>query len=558
MKKVLLAAIFLVGFGFSHAQEAKADSDPMKDKDLMTWYHKDFATTKIYGVNTDNAYKYLESKGLKPKTVVVGVLDSGVQVDHPGLVKNVWSNPNEVPGNGKDDDGNGYIDDVHGWNFIGGKNGDIDIDNMEVTRVVAKYKPVFEGEDSAKNKANQAKMPEEFAMYMKSKDIFTKKSMEARQGFQTYTMINEAIPTMVKLLNGKPVTPENVATIKPADQKEAMAAQVLAQVAQSPEFKGKSAAEFEKAMSGQIKEALDYFGPQEKQYNLDYDPRKEIVGDNYDDYSEKKYGNNHYEGPDAEHGTHVAGIIAGLPNGNETQYGVASKVAKIMSVRTVPNGDERDKDVANAIRYAVDNGAKVLNMSFGKPVSPGKNVVWDAFKYAQDKGVLLVKAAGNENEDVAEHLAYPTNFKNVTDDKPFVNNVLVVGASTNDNNALRASFSNYNKKMVNVFAPGQEIYSTVPHSEYKYLQGTSMASPVVAGAAAVLLAYMPGLTPAQVIESLVKSSNPSTVNEFGTYSEAGGVIDLKKAAEYAYTNFYNGKSGSSKKATKSIKKTVKK
>lgn len=558
MKKVLLAAVFLVGFGFLHAQEAKADSDPMKNKDLMTWYHKDFATTKIYGVNTDNAYKYLESKGLKPKTVVVGVLDSGVQVDHPGLVKNVWSNPNEVPNNGKDDDGNGYIDDVHGWNFIGGKNADIDVDNMEVTRVVAKYKPVFEGEDSAKNKANQAKMPEEFAMYMKSKEIFTKKSVEARQGFQTYTMINEAIPTMVKLLNGKAVTPENIALIKPADQKEAMAAQVLGQVAQSPEFKGKSAAEFEKEMTAQIKEALDYFGPQEKQYNLDYDPRKEIVGDNYDDYSERKYGNNHYEGPDAEHGTHVAGIIAGLPNGNETQYGVASKVAKIMSVRTVPNGDERDKDVANAIRYAVDNGAKVLNMSFGKPVSPGKNVVWDAFKYAQDKGVLLVKAAGNENEDVAEHLAYPTNFKNVADEKPFVNNVLVVGASTNDNNALRASFSNYNKIMVNVFAPGQEIYSTVPHSEYKYLQGTSMASPVVAGAAAVLLAYMPNLTPAQIIESLVKSSNPSTANEFGNYSEAGGVIDLKKAAEYAYTNFYNGKSGASKRADKSVKKGVKK
>ncbi|NPA07421.1 MAG: S8 family serine peptidase, partial [Chlorobi bacterium] len=541
MKKVLLAAVFLVGIGFSQAQEAK---DPMQDKDLMTWYHKDFATTKVYGVNTENAYKFLESKGLKPKTVLVGVLDSGVQVDHPGLVKNIWTNPNEVPNNGKDDDGNGYIDDIHGWNFIGGKNGDIDIDNMEVTRVVAKYKPVFEGDDSTKNKANQAKMPEEFAMYMKAKDLFTKKSVEAKQGFKTYSMINEAIPVMVKLLNGKPLTPENVAAIKPADQREAMAVQVLTQVAQSPEFKGKSAAEFEKAMSGQIKEALDYFGPQEKQYNLDYDPRKEIVGDNYDDYSEKNYGNNHYEGPDAEHGTHVAGIIAGLPNGKEIQYGVASKVAKIMSVRTVPNGDERDKDVANAIRYAVDNGAKVLNMSFGKPVSPGKNVVWDAFKYAQDKGVLLVKAAGNENEDVAEHLAYPTNFKNVTDEKPFVNNVLVVGASTNKNDALRASFSNFNKKMVNVFAPGEEIYSTVPHNEYKYLQGTSMASPVVAGAAAVLLAYMPNLTPAQIIESLVKSSNPSTTNQFGDFSEAGGVIDLKKAAEYAYTHFYNGKSSS--------------
>ena len=558
MKKVLLAAVFLAGFGFSYAQEAKAGIDPKEDKDLMTWYHKDFGTSKVYGVNTENAYKFLESKGLKAKTVVVGVLDSGVQVDHPGLAKNIWSNPNEVPNNGKDDDGNGYIDDIHGWNFIGGKSADIDIDNMEVTRVVAKYKPVFEGDDSTKNKANQAKMPEEFAMYMKAKDIFTKKSVDAKQSFQMYTMINDAIPTMVKMLNGKPVTPETVAAIKPAEQKEAMAAQVLAQVSQSPEFKGKSAAEFEKEMKKQMKEALDYFGPQEKQYNLDYDPRKEIVGDNYDDYSEKSYGNNHYEGPDAEHGTHVAGIIAGSPQGKEIQYGVASKVAKIMTVRTVPNGDERDKDVANAIRYAVDNGAKILNMSFGKPVSPGKNVVWDAFKYAQDKGVLLVKAAGNENEDVAEHLAYPTNFKNVTDETPFVNNVLVVGASTNKNDALRASFSNYNKKMVNVFAPGEEIYSTVPHNEYKYLQGTSMASPVVAGAAAVLLAYMPNLKPDQIIESLVKTSNASTTNQFGDYSQAGGVIDLKKAAEYAYTNFYNGKSGAGKKAEKSVKKAAKK
>ncbi len=558
MKKVLLAAVFLAGFSFSYAQEAKIGVDPKEDKDLMTWYHKDFAATKVYGINTENAYKFLESKGLKPKMVTVGVLDSGVQVDHPGLVKNVWSNPNEVPGNGKDDDGNGYIDDIHGWNFIGGKNADTDIDNMEVTRVVKKYKPVFEGDDSAKNKANQAKMPEDFAMYMKAKELFTKKSVEARQSIQMYTMINDAIPTMVRLLNGKPVTPENVAAIKPAEQKEAMAAQVLTQVSQSPEFKGKSSAEFEKAMKAQMKEAMDYFGPQAKQYDLDYDPRKEIVGDNYDDYSEKSYGNNHYEGPDAEHGTHVAGIIAGLPNGKEIQYGVASKVAKIMSVRTVPNGDERDKDVANAIRYAVDNGAKVLNMSFGKPVSPGKSVVWDAFKYAQDKGVLLVKAAGNENEDVAEHLAYPTNFKNVADEKPFVNNVLVVGASTNDNNALRASFSNFNKKMVNVFAPGQEIYSTVPHNEYKYLQGTSMASPVVAGAAAVLLAYMPNLTPAQIIESLVKSSNASTASQFGDFSQAGGVIDLKKAAEYAYATFYNGKAGSVKKAEKSAKKAAKK
>lgn len=544
MKKLLIAAAFYAGFATIAAQTATPN-----DKDQKTWYHKDYATTKVYGVNTENAYKFLESKGLKPKTVVVAVLDSGVEVDHPGLAKNMWKNPNEVPNNGKDDDGNGYVDDIFGWNFLGGKNADIDVDNMEVTRVVKKYQSVFEGSDSAKNKENQAKMPEEFAMYMKSKEIFTKKSQEAKQNVQLYTMIKNAIPDMVKLLGNKTLTKENLATIKPSTQQEAMAMQVLAQVSNDPQVAGKSAAEVKTYMDAQMKEALDYFTPQaEKGYNLDFDPRKEIVGDNYDDYSEKNYGNNHYEGPDAKHGTHVAGIIAGLANGSEPQYGVASRVAKIMTVRAVPDGDERDKDVANAIRYAVDNGAKILNMSFGKPVSPGKNVVWDAFKYAESKGVLLVKAAGNENEDIAEHQYFPTNFKSTSDDKPFVTNMIVVGSNTNDPNSLKSSFSNYNKKMVDVFAPGSEIYSTVPDGKYEYLQGTSMASPVVAGAAAVLLAYMPNLKPEQIIESLVKTSNASTNNGFENLSRSAGVIDVAKAAEYAYKNFY--KAEVPKKSTK--------
>lgn len=550
MKKLLIAAAFYAGFATIAAQTATPN-----DKDQKTWYHKDYATTKVYGVNTENAYKFLESKGLKPKTVVVGVLDSGVEVDHPGLAKNMWKNPNEVPNNGKDDDGNGYVDDIFGWNFLGGKNADIDVDNMEVTRVVKKYQSVFEGPDSAKNKENQAKMPEEFAMYMKSKEVFTKKSQEAKQNVQLYTMIKNAIPDMVKLLGNKTLTKENLATIKPSNQQEAMAMQVLAQVSNDPQVVGKSAAEVKTYMDAQMKEALDYFTPQaEKGYNLDFDPRKEIVGDNYDDYSEKNYGNNHYEGPDAKHGTHVAGIIAGLANGSEPQYGVASRVAKIMTVRAVPDGDERDKDVANAIRYAVDNGAKILNMSFGKPVSPGKNVVWDAFKYAESKGVLLVKAAGNENEDIAEHQYFPTNYKSTTDEKPFVNNMIVVGSNTNDANALKSSFSNYNKKMVDVFAPGSEIYSTVPDGKYEYLQGTSMASPVVAGASAVLLAYMPNLKPEQIIESLVNTTNASTNNGFENLSRSAGVIDVAKAAEYAYKNFY--KAEVPKKSTKKpVKKT---
>ncbi|MDO4224563.1 MAG: S8 family serine peptidase [Bergeyella zoohelcum] len=567
MKKLFVAALFLAGYSVSFAQDKETKLDPMKDKDLMTWYHKDLSTTDTYGVNTENAYKYLQSKGLKPKTIIVGVLDSGVEVDHPGLIKNMWVNPNEIPNNGKDDDNNGYVDDIYGWNFMGSKKGDVDADNLEVTRVVKKYKPFFEGDNSEQNKINQKQMPEEFEMYMKSKEIFSKKSVEAQQGYQNFKRLNELVPTVVAMLKGQKLTPEVVANIKPNNQTEAIAVNLLNNISKTPEFAGKTPDEVKTALEKEFKGALEHYETQAtKQYNLDFDNRAELVGDNYDDYSEKSYGNNHYEGPDAQHGTHVAGIIAGYPQGNEIQYGVASKVAKILTVRAVPNGDERDKDVANAIRYAVDNGAKILNMSFGKPISPGKSVVWDAFKYAQGKGVLLVKAAGNENEDIQENVYYPTNFINVTDEKPFINNMIVVGASTNDNEFLRASFSNYNGKMVDIFAPGTEIYSTVPDAKYEYLQGTSMASPVVAGAAAVLLAYMPELKPEQIIEAFVNTANKSTVNamlptntnnRFDMVSRAGGVLDLRKAAEYAYEKFYKGTYSSVLKKSAGVKSVIK-
>ena len=543
MKKVLIAAAFLASFSFAFAQ------DKMQNNDLKTWYHKDFSTTNVYGVNTNNAYKFLESKGLKPRTVVVGVLDSGVEVDHPGLINNMWKNPNEIPNNGIDDDKNGYVDDIYGWNFIGGKTADVDADNLEVTRMVKKYQPIFEGTDSAKNRANQAKMPEEYAMYQKSKKLFDEKGSEAKQYYQYFSGFNNAIPSIVKTLNGKTLTKANLAAIKPASQEDSRNLQILNSLVQEAENVGKTPKEVEELLKKEVEGALKHYESQAtKHYNLDFDPRKEIVGDNYDNYNEKHYGNNHYEGPDASHGTHVSGIIAGLPHGNEAQYGVAHKVAKIMTVRAVPDGDERDKDVANAIRYAVDNGAKILNMSFGKAVSPGKKHVWEAMKYAEKKGVLLVKAAGNDNQNIGENEYFPTNFMKQSDEKPFVSNMIVVGASTNNNQNLRARFSNYNGKMVDVFAPGQEIYSTVPDAKYEYLQGTSMASPVVAGAAAVLWAYMPSLTPQQIKEALVKTVNKSTVNanvdssaNFDQISVAGGVIDLYKAAQYAYDNFYNKK-----------------
>lgn len=553
MKRIFIASALLAGLNLAFAQQS---ADKNQDNDLMTWYHKDIKTANVYGVNTQGAYSFLESKGLKPTPIVVGVLDSGVEVDHPGLIKNMWINTKEIPNNGIDDDKNGYVDDIHGWNFMGSSKGDVDVDNMEVTRVVRQYKPIFESENSAKNKANQAKMPEEFEMYIKSKKIYDEKSVESRRYTAFFTKLKETIPTMIKLLKGKNLSQEVLSKITPTQPDEAIALDFLSRLGQDPELKGATPDKVKDYMDNMVKEALDHYEPSSKQYDLDFDTRAELVGDDYNNYNQKHYGNNHYEGPDALHGTHVAGIIAGYPQGGEVQYGVASKVAKIMTVRAVPDGDERDKDVANAIRYAVDNGAKILNMSFGKPVSPGKKQVWEALKYAESKGVLLVKAAGNENEDIEVNEYFPTNFKKTSDAKPFVSNMIVVGASTNRNDDLKASFSNYNKKMVNVFAPGEQIYSTVPDGKYQYLQGTSMASPVVAGAAALLWSYMPSLSPQQIIESLVKTSNKSKSetglstpnNTFENISEAGGVIDVAKAAEYAYTHFYkDSKKGRSKR-----------
>lgn len=553
MKRIFIASALLAGLNLAFAQQS---ADKNQDNDLMTWYHKDIKTANVYGVNTQGAYSFLESKGLKPTPIVVGVLDSGVEVDHPGLIKNMWINTKEIPNNGIDDDKNGYVDDIHGWNFMGSSKGDVDVDNMEVTRVVRQYKPIFESENSAKNKANQAKMPEEFEMYIKSKKIYDEKSVESRRYTAFFTKLKETIPTMIKLLKGKNLSQEVLSKITPTQPDEAIALDFLSRLGQDPELKGATPDKVKDYMDNMVKEALDHYEPSSKQYDLDFDTRAELVGDDYNNYNQKHYGNNHYEGPDALHGTHVAGIIAGYPQGGEVQYGVASKVAKIMTVRAVPDGDERDKDVANAIRYAVDNGAKILNMSFGKPVSPGKKQVWEALKYAESKGVLLVKAAGNENEDIEVYEYFPTNFKKTSDTKPFVSNMIVVGASTNRNDDLKASFSNYNKKMVNVFAPGEQIYSTVPDGKYQYLQGTSMASPVVGGVAALLWSYMPSLSPQQIIESLVKTSNKSKSetglaapnNTFENISEAGGVIDVAKAAEYAYTHFYkDSKKGRSKR-----------
>ena len=226
----------------------------------------------------------------------------------------------------------------------------------------------------------------------------------------------------------------------------------------------------------------------------------------YEDLNNRNYGNGNVKGPDVEdalHGTHVAGIIAQLRGNGIGGDGVVAKNVEIMAVRAVPNGDEFDKDIALAIRYAVDNGAKVINGSFGKDYSPHKEWVWDAIKYAESKDVLIVHAAGNDSKDVDVEPNFPTDEVN---GKEIADNLITIGAlNTATGSKMVADFSNYGQKNVDVFAPGVKIYATIPNNKYKYEQGTSMASPNAAGVAALIRSYYPSLTASQVKHILMDS-----------------------------------------------------
>jgi len=504
------------------------------------WYNKSFEDTGVMGVNTEKAHQFLKEKKRKPVEMIAAVLDGGIQADHIDLKDNMWVNPKEKAGNGKDDDKNGYIDDINGWNFIGGADGkNIDGDTLEKVRVYKyTYLPMFESDDAAKNAENKTQNPEAFADYEKIKEEINSKTQEAKAYLTQYQMMKEmtdkSFPALIKDFGAEPVTEENLGKYTPNE--ETMPAMQMFAFVPKDYWEGKTMEEIYKSLSDEFQGGIDYFDGQVKyHYNPDFESRG-IVGDNYDDKKEKIYGNADVEGPDAGHGTHVGGLISAVRGNNKGIDGIAGNHVKIMGVRAVPNGDERDKDVANAIRYAVDNGAKILNMSFGKSHSPEKELVWDAMRYAEKKGALLIKGAGNDDLNIDEEVHYPTNF----DEKgnKVIDAIITVGASTPDANTLKASFSNYGKKSVDVFAPGTEILSTVPHDEFKEEQGTSMASPITAGVAALVWSHYPKLTPLEVKEIIMKSVN--TDPQLTDISVTGGVIDAYKAVQLA-EEMYKGK-----------------
>ena len=506
-------------------------TEKVEDVQLKVWSATDLATDTIPGMSVDKAYAEL-IPNLKGINVIVAVIDSGIDIEHEDLKNVIWINRGEIPNNGIDDDKNGFIDDVHGWNFLG----DIVGENLEFTRIVRRYDGKFNGKDIAE--ISEVDM-ETFVLYQKAKAEQNKNYDETEANRDRYTQmlkqVTDANNQISKKLGKEDYTAEELAAIIDPDDDEQKNIAVLTQMLSY----GGSIPEFMVRLNG----GIDYYdGRMKNHFNMDTDFRG-VLNDNPYDITDTSYGNNDVDGPnpkkeDALHGTHVAGIIAAERGNGIGMDGVAQNV-EIMVVRAVPDGDEYDKDVALAIRYAVDNGAKVINTSFGKGYSQNPEWVWDAIKYAGKKDVLIVNAAGNDGVDLDITTSYP-NDQNGTGAEMSDNFITIGALNYKYGEEMVATFSNYGATSVDLFSPGVKIWSTTPLDTYEYLQGTSMASPNVAGVAAMIRSYYPKLSAKQVkrvlMDSGLHTSTPvivggeeSNIQPFDAISKSGNTANLYNA-----------------------------
>jgi cell wall-associated protease len=480
------------------------------------WFHLDPTSDQFPGLSTDKLYREI-IKSKPGKKIVVAVLDSGVDYLHEDLKDIMWVNKNEIPNNGIDDDKNGYVDDIHGWNFLGNSKGEnIAHDNLEVTRIYASLKKRFEGKTRSDITKKDLK---DYDLYLETKKEVEAKQSELGEQLQFYQLIATSVAELKNEFGSEEITVQDLQSFETDNPMLKNISSMLLNILSQ----GMSFSDIE----NDLNEAVDHFSNQSQYfYNTELNSRSILGG-------EKVYGNANVKGPDSRHGTHVAGIIGAIRNNGIGMDGVADFV-EIMSVRTVPDGDERDEDVALAIRYAVDNGAQIINMSFGKGYSPDKKLVDKAVKYATKKGVLLVHAAGNDGKENDSFNNFPNTRpdKKLKSDPKLSKNWIEVGALNFEfGENLPATFSNYSQKWVDVFAPGVRIYSTTPENNYENLQGTSMAAPMVAGVAALIWAHFPKLKATQVkaiiLNSAVKEEALTKI------SISGGMVNALEAYKMA-------------------------
>ncbi|SHE71370.1 Subtilase family protein [Cnuella takakiae] len=533
MKHLAVAALLAGTTLSAGAQTATRESVP------KGWHTRDLQTDGLYGISVDKAYDFLKNKKSTP--VIVAVIDSGIDTAHEDLRPVLWRNAKEIPGNGKDDDGNGYVDDIYGWNFLGGKDGrNVGKDSDEASRVYHKYKDRFEKLTDSASLSSIDRF--HYASWKRAKEQVAggepTDAMQMMMLRRTFQMVSKGDSLLQKGIGKATYTGKELDEYKPDSEELRRSRQAFLYFFTANNLMEMSNKELLEEFKAEIdkEEAKAEAGTKApKAY------RAEIVKDNYEDINDRYYGNADVMASDSRHGTHVSGIIGAVRNNGKGMDGVADNV-KIMMVRAVPDGDEHDKDVALAIRYAVDNGAKVINMSFGKGYSPEKNWVDDAVKYAASKGVLLVHAAGNDGENLDKEFNYPSSMLL---DSSYAPNWITVGASGDPKGGgLVAYFSNFGKKEVDLFAPGVAIYATLPGgNKYGNLQGTSMASPVVAGVAALVKSYYPSLTPQQikyvlensVTKPAIEGKNPETQQAapLSELSVTGGVINAYEAVRLA-------------------------
>ncbi|MEP5255992.1 MAG: S8 family peptidase [Winogradskyella arenosi] len=491
------------------------DATPLKVSDLTDaekkhWGHLDLIKDTIPGMSVDKAYDEI-IKDKKGSKVIVAVIDSGIDIDHEDLQNVLWTNEDEIPNNEIDDDKNGYIDDIHGWNFLG----DAYDEQLEYVRLIASGDTTDPRYDEAVKL-----LEDESKQYVNAKARYD----------QIAQAIKGADATLTKHFGKSDYTIEEVNAITTEDDMLSQAIQVANGMNANGFSLAEAQTEINNALVG-INERLNYH------FNPDFSGR--TTGDDINDLSDIGYGNGNVKPVknSESHGTHVAGIIAAERHNGIGVDGVANNV-EIMSIRAVPNGDEYDKDVALAIRYAVDNGAQVINGSFGKSFSPHAEWVRDAIKYASDNDVVFVHAAGNDSKNVDEGTNFPddnVNFVEISE------TYIRVGSITSKyGSKIVSSFSNYGKKNVDVFGPGSAIYSTFPDNDYKSISGTSMASPSVAGVVALVRSYFPKLSAAQVKQVILNSGlaiptkvvvggDASNVKPFSDLSTSGRIVNAYNA-----------------------------
>lgn len=518
----------------------------------QNWHWKDYTQDKVHGISLYQAYQKLSSLSLKPSPVVVAVMDGGVDTNNIEIKSKLWLNKKEIPNNGIDDDHNGYIDDIYGWNFLGGKDGsNINKASDEKSRVYHKYKHLYEGQkiDISQFNPTQKKQYEMWQQAALEIEFSDEDAANLRYIGIATNALKKLGNTIVKEMNDSSFTVEKLISFQPLGRNTLDAKMTYLRTINLLGI------EKETPFYEIINELNEYIEGKEKSSKAKITPpapiRAEIIKDNYENLSDKFYGNNDITGPNSKHGTHVAGLVASIPD-NAWNVNSLYPDLKIMGVRVVPDGDEYDKDIALGIYYAVDNGAKIINMSFGKSFSPEQIWVDNAIRYAAAKDVLIIHSAGNEYYDLDSKAVYPNPYSSYLNDT--AKNILTVAASSDEiiNNTLLTDFSNYGPKIVDVLSPGNKIYSTLPgKNNHGYLQGTSMASPIVSHIAAMIRSYFPNLSAVEVKKIIMQSVwKPSDINLKYTVPEketskslpeiaaAGGIVNASNAIQLAakYSN----------------------